>query len=180
MALLSCSNEDGRGSDQASPEQGKDGPQPQAEPQADALVLAPPPPAVQARGSPASATPPSQAAVIVSSSDLPKTKDRRVKLAPVTKNRLGKSATAATTKNRGRPPVSPTSPNPVARNIVQALGVKNMSLTSVSQSPLSQASQDQSDSVIRSPSPRLESDNESAPTDVDVIEVEDDDDDVNL
>jgi hypothetical protein len=60
-----------------------------------------------------------------------------------------------------------------------------MSTPSGSHSPLSQASQAASDSIIRSQSPRLESENESVPTDMDhvvdgnaddVIELEDDED----
>jgi hypothetical protein len=54
-----------------------------------------------------------------------------------------------------------------------------MSTASGSHSPLSQASQTQSEAQTRSPSPRLESDNESVPIDVeqaDIIEVEDDED----
>lgn len=57
--------------------------------------------------------------------------------------------------------------------------LRKMSTASGSQSPLSQGSQALSEPITRSPSPQIESKNESAPTeidDADVIEVEDDED----
>ncbi|KAF0919625.1 hypothetical protein E2562_030739 [Oryza meyeriana var. granulata] len=103
------------------------------------------------------------------------------KAKPTSNRRLPKPVVAASTKNSWPPvPVSPTSPTPTARSIVHSLGFKKMSLASGSQSPLSQASQAQSDSLLVSGSPQPDFDNDSVPIDIDddVIEVEDDEDGV--
>ncbi|KAG8088916.1 hypothetical protein GUJ93_ZPchr0011g28863 [Zizania palustris] len=136
-----------------------------------------PPPAATASLPLLLPAPPSQAAIIDDPVD---PKIRVPEGAAAVKNRrvrFTKRSSAATTGAQ-RPPVSPTSP--ATCNIVRSLRATKMATASGSQSPLSIGSQAEFGTPSRSPSPQVESENDSVPIEIEdgdeVIEVEGEDD----